>query len=342
MKAFRIFLYDATESLRYDLLRKNPGSLSSSSPVKQRTELVKRIDDTSRDNFKPSTIPREENTFVPEKNKEDFFSLIKTWKSRVKLGSEYTIPELEAEEKSPINPRVCVRSDPFHGFCWATRDMFKHSYEGSRDEAGQFHGEGSVSLQDGGEITGSWWKGFRSGKCSITNNFGGLRLKGTFKNGRMCGKGIIIRDNFTVEGYFRDGCLHGLCSIEDLMDNLFIGRFNSGHPTGHWWQFIKSGGHLIGELEMTEAGVSIGGLDCVYLYPDCVSALAGEFQHSQLVRARSATVEEATVNRGVCQIRFMFENCNSLLGLGISGYQTQKGLSWSEKHLHGIEFAASL
>ena len=78
LKAFRNFLYDATESLRYDLLRKNPASLSSSSPVKQRTEYVKRIDDTSRDNFKPSTIPREENTFVPEKNKEDFFSLIKT------------------------------------------------------------------------------------------------------------------------------------------------------------------------------------------------------------------------------------------------------------------------
>ena len=173
------------------------------------------------------------------------------------LLSEYPIPELEAEEKSPINPRICVRSDPYHGFCWGSREMFRYIYDGARDEDDMFHGEGSVTFDDGGEITGSWCRGARSGKCSITNHDGTMRIQGTFKNGKLCGKGRVVRENFTVDGYFRDGCLHGLSTIEDVTGSLFVGRFTNGHPEGRWWQFIKAGGFVLGDLEFSEAGVSI-------------------------------------------------------------------------------------
>ena len=49
--------------------------------------------------------------------------------------------------------------------------------------------------------------------------------------------------------------------------------------------------------------VSVGGGDCVYVYPDCVTALAGEFRASHLIRGRTASVMEAEVKRGVCHIR---------------------------------------
>ena len=119
-----------------------------------------------------------------------------------------------------------------------------------------FNGEGSVTFDDGGEITGSWCRGARSGKCSITNHDGTLRIQGTFKNGKLCGKGRLIRETFTVDGYFRDGCLHGLSTIEDASGSVFVGRFTNGHPKGRWWQFIKDGGFLLGDLEFNEAGVS--------------------------------------------------------------------------------------
>ena len=41
----------------------------------------------------------------------------------------------------------------------------------------------------------------------------------------------------------------------------------------------------------------------MYVYPDGVTALVGDFRASQLVRARAASVTEARVERGVCRLR---------------------------------------
>ena len=61
--------------------------------------------------------------------------------------------------------------------------------------------------------------------------------------------------------------------------------------------------HCVQCVKCVHVKVSIGGGDCVYLYPDCVTALAGEFRASHLVRGRTASVTEAEVKRGVCHIR---------------------------------------
>ena len=244
----------------YDMLRNNPATLSSTlKPRDFGFENVKGMTEVSRDIIQQSTVYNKEEAIFPiaAQDEEEVSSLIKFWRSKVVLLPEHTIPELEAEEMSPINPRTCVRSDPYHGFCWGSRDLFKYIYDGATDEDGRFHGEGTVSFEDGGEITGSWCHGARSGKCAIANHDETLRIKGLFKNGKLCGKGKILRENFTVEGYFRDGCLHGLCTIEDISESVLVGRFTSGVPDGRWWQFIKVGGFLYGDIEMTEVRVSI-------------------------------------------------------------------------------------
>ena len=308
----------------YDMLRNNPATLSS--PLKQRDfglEHVKGMNEVSRDIIQQSAVRnKKEATFFIAQDEEEVSSLIKFWRSKVLLLPEHTIPELESEEMSPINPRICVRSDPYHGFSWGSRELFKYIYDGASDEDGMFHGEGTVSFKDGGEVTGSWCHGARSGKCAIANHDETLRIKGMFKMGKLCGKGTILRETFTVDGYFRDGCLQGLCTIEDISGSLLVGRFTSGVPEGRWWQFIRAGGFLLGDLEMTEdrvsilfrtrfsvqciqcsVQVSVGGRDCVYVYPDCVTALVGDFRASQLIRARAASVTEARVERGVCRLR---------------------------------------
>ena len=243
----------------YDMLRNNPAKLSS--PLKQRDfglENVKGMNEVSRDIIQQSAVcNKKEAIFFIAQDEEEVSSLIKFWRSKVLLLPEHTIPELESEEMSPINPRICVRSDPYHGFSWGSRELFKYIYDGARDEDGMFHGEGTVSFEDGGEVTGSWCHGARSGKCAIANHDETLRIKGMFKKGKLCGKGTILRETFTVEGYFRDGCLHGLCTIENISGSLLVGRFTSGVPEGRWWQFIRAGGYLSGDLEMTEARVSI-------------------------------------------------------------------------------------
>ena len=75
---------------------------------------------------------------------------------------------------------------------------------------------------------------------------------------------------------------------------------------GVWWEVEQHGGYLVGELEAGWAGLGGAGL---HLYPDCVTAVAGQFAQSQLVTGHHARVVRAEVERGVCLLRWLHTVC---------------------------------
>ena len=77
-------------------------------------------------------------------------------------------------------------------------------------------------------------------------------------------------------------------------------RFLNGRPVGVWWEVEQHGGYLVAELEGGWAGLGGAGL---HLYPDCVTAVVGEFAQSQLITGHHARVVRAEVERGVCVLR---------------------------------------
>ena len=290
----------------YDRLRNNPATLydatskTGSQLSIERKVTSKESDEIDEDKPKHTETKREIAEIVTVSSEEEIQSLIGHWISQIK--SEDFISKHGNVELSPINQRICVRSDPYHGFSWETRTRFQYSFDGSLDEEEKFHGEGIVEFEDGGDIMASWNHGDKDGKFSSSCPNEGIKLlRGTYKRGKMFGIGKIVYDRYSIEGHFRDGCLHGLVKIRDSRTFL-VGRFLNGKPEGVWWQLFQFGGCLVGELD-PEDHLSITSDNCMYLYPDNVTALVGQFDKSRLVAARETSVVEASLEKGSCNIR---------------------------------------
>ena len=294
----------------YDKLRSSPAMLyDAKTQTGSRTNLDKKVSssanlvvDIDEDKLEPQENKRENTETVRVFTEDKIKALIDHWISQIQ--NEDFIHKHGSVDLSPINQRVCVRSDPYHGFSWQTRTRFQYNYDGSLDEDGKFHGDGIVGFDDGGDIMTTWTHGVKTGKFSSSCPNEGIKLlRGCYKNGKMFGKGNIVHDNYSIEGYFRDGCLHGLAKIRDNKTCL-VGMFLNGKPDGVWWQMFKFGGCLVGYLD-PEDHLSITGDNCMYLYPDNVTALVGQFDKSRLVSARQSSVVEASLVNGSCNIRYV-------------------------------------
>ena len=139
------------------------------------------------------------------------------------------------------------------------------------------------------------------------------RFEGHFVNGEKHGRGCFhFSDGSNLSGGFRNDCLHGLGVytypdgyyldaqyVEGIMNGKFVecspeggivarGRHRNDIRVGWLQLFDAFEGCLIGKVneegELTGSGI-------LYVYPDVKTALIGEFQGGELVKARAAVLE---------------------------------------------------
>jgi hypothetical protein len=113
---------------------------------------------------------------------------------------------LEGEERGPVPRAGLVRTDPFHGLRWETREQWGvEGWEGGLDGEGRWAGQGMARLPGGGEAAGIWRPGGREGRGSSSAPAQGvLALNGTYRAGRLAGLGKLLREDGTsLEGHFR-------------------------------------------------------------------------------------------------------------------------------------------
>jgi len=207
---------------------------------------------------------------------------------------------LDAVENSPINPRIAVRIDPYHGF--ESRNVKKYEWDGSFDEEGKMHGRGIVVFEDGGESYGTWVHGVRNGKGTTSCPSKNIKLMvGEFKNSKLNGQGrIVYNDEKTLECHFRDGCLHGLarllCPRKKL---LWVGRYRNGMAHGVCWKLNPGGGYITGEVD-SEGELS--GTNICYIYPDFKTCYHGIFKEAIMVQARLSSVKSVRIFKGILEI----------------------------------------
>ncbi|XP_005092698.1 MORN repeat-containing protein 4 isoform X1 [Aplysia californica] len=82
-------------------------------------------------------------------------------------------------------------------------------YNGQWDDQGQRHGQGLLTLADGGNFRGNFDQGFYSG-LGVINFADGSRYCGEFLQGKFNGYGVFVRpDGMKYEGEFKDGKIKG-------------------------------------------------------------------------------------------------------------------------------------
>jgi hypothetical protein len=70
---------------------------------------------------------------------------------------------------------------------------------------------------------------------------------GEWKNGKICGLGIVAQKGVICIGSFKDGLLNGICMIDTLEIGLSIGEFKDGQRNGYGIMDYKNGDRYEGE-----------------------------------------------------------------------------------------------
>ena len=112
-----------------------------------------------------------------------------------------------------------------------------------------------------------------------------------------------------------------------------IGRFHAGKKTGTCWTATRGGGYLVGEVlsgEGEEEGESVHhGTEELFIYPDLVTAIQGQFSHGRLVRGRLTHVRKFRLTGDIPELEVA-----GSLGVGeVYHYQPAGSLSISRTPL---------
>ena len=168
-------------------------------------------------------------------------------------------------------------------------------YKGGRDKQRNFHGKGSIEFdEDGSSLTGVWEHGVKHGLFKIeTNRNGVCYVEADYKDNKMNGRVTIrFNDDTWLEGFAKDGVLHGFCRKFDVKNRLFwVGMYRNGQPWGTCWKIIRGGGCVVGRVD--EDG-RLSGTSISYLYPDFKTAFVGTFKDGVMQYARAATLTGIT------------------------------------------------
>jgi len=167
----------------------------------------------------------------------------------------------------------------------------KFSYRGGKDDLKRLHGTGFIDFGFGGStMSGSWDHGRREGRFKIeTNRKGIVYIEGDYANDKLNGKVKVCFKNRTwLEGFFKDGVLHGFCRYFDEDNNLtFVGMHRNGIPVGTCWKFYPGGGCVVGRVDSNGKHT---GSNIIYLYPDFKTALVGHFVDGEMVKAQECQI----------------------------------------------------
>ena len=184
-------------------------------------------------------------------------------------------------------------------------DMMKEkfSFKGGRDRERRFHGRGTIEMDDDGSyITGMWEHGVRHGVFKIeTNRNGVCFIDSEYSDNKMNGKTTIkFLDDTWLEGFTKDGVLHGFCRHFDGKNRLtYMGMYRNGKPFGTWWKIIRGGGNVVGRVD--EDG-KLTGTKIAYLYPDFKTALIGTFKDGVMVFAQAAQLTGHTTENSCIKV----------------------------------------
>ena len=155
-------------------------------------------------------------------------------------------------------------------------------------------GNGTITLADGTELWGSFRKGRREGRGSILGGrlekLGVRRIHGFYSNGVLEGNGRVEwEDGRILQGIFSNGFLTGLCIAKSNTggNKLYIGEYRRGVPVGPVWRRLEGGGWLHGVVDMLG---ELTGDDIMYIYPDMITCLVGEFRKGVLISGRESRI----------------------------------------------------
>ena len=101
-------------------------------------------------------------------------------------------------------------------------------FKGGKDRNGKFKGRGQIEFENGDLITGMFDNSIRHGECRVETFRHGLRvIIGTYIKDKLCGKAKVVYDDDTwLEGYFKEGVLHGFVRRFDGKGRLtFVGIY---------------------------------------------------------------------------------------------------------------------
>ena len=151
----------------------------------------------------------------------------------------------------------------------------------------------------------------RRGWGVVTSPSLGLQImSGVWGPGGLQGEGRVVwEENRITEGWFRDGCLHGLTRKIEIkkfrtfvqqvsetrnmmmmmmmMEVVWLGRHRGGVGWGQCWQWVDGGGWITGLLDSRG---HFTGDNIAFLYPDLTTAIVGRFQEGVLVSGLPAQV----------------------------------------------------
>jgi len=170
------------------------------------------------------------------------------------------------------------------------------TYSGGKDAKRNFHGKGSLEMEDGSFIMGHFLHGIRHGDFKVESRTGSVYfIQGEYKDGVLNGKARVYFTNDTwLEGFFKDGVLHGFCRHFDGKNSLsFVGMYRNGKAFGTCWKIVRGGGCVVGVVD--EEG-ELTGMNIAYIYPDFNTALVGNFKDGVLVGGQASKVIKVTTD----------------------------------------------
>ena len=126
-------------------------------------------------------------------------------------------------------------------------------------------------------------------------------LSGHWVDGKLTGLGRMVKnkDTLVTQGWFREGCLHGLVrktiikKFRTFVQHVsWLGRYGSGVPVGNIWEWQEGGGYLTGVVD--DDGTFTGD-NIAFVYPDFCTAILGRFNNGVLVDGVSAALADVSI-----------------------------------------------
>lgn len=192
---------------------------------------------------------------------------------------------------------VLYKSPTLEPFPDLTKEKF--TFKGGKDRNGKLKGRGQIEFENGDLITGVFDNSIRHGECRVETFRNGLRvIIGTYVKDKLSGKAKVIYDDDTwLEGYFKEGVLHGFVRRFDGKGRLtFVGIYRNGKPHGVCWRVIRGGGAVVGRVD--EKG-ELSGIRVAYIYPDFQTALVGNYSNGILDFAQVAHLKAVIDDKGI-------------------------------------------
>ena len=211
--------------------------------------------------------------------------------------------EVEEDDETWWDPDVVRVFDPYYDL---SPDDIELVVDGKSNQNGVPLGACTLKLHNGDEVYGTFRKGLRQGRGSISganmNKYGLYCVRGSYKDGVLSGEGRAIlcpsnihpnRGQVTLEGIFNDGYLEGpVRGLDEKGNVVFIGLYRKGLPFGPCWLAREGQGWLHGVVSQQGR---FSGEEIVFVYPDLSSCIVGSFQNEKLLSGRASQVVDATL-----------------------------------------------